>query len=110
MRIWLALIIAPVLALADQSVAYALAGWSCAQGHFAVAHVTHALFLLAVIAATFLAWTVARTGFEATRTEGPFSTHRHDAMALCALALGLYSAAVIVAMWIPQWVLSPCLG
>jgi hypothetical protein len=110
MRIWFALLVAPVLALADQSVAYALAGWSCAHGHSVVPHVTHAAFLLAVVVSTVLAWSVARTGFEATRTEGPFSTHRHDAMSLCALALGAYSAVVIVAFWIPQWMLSPCLG
>jgi hypothetical protein len=110
MRVGFALLIAPLLALADQSVAYALAGWTCAHGHEVVAHATHALFLAATVAATAFAWTAARTAFDATRTEGPFSTHRHDAMALCALALGAYSAVVIVSMWIPQWMLSPCSG
>ena len=110
MRVWPGLLLAPLLALADQSVAYVLAGWSCAHGHAAVPHGVHALFLVATLAATALAWTAARTAFEATRVEGPFSVHRRDAMALCSLAVGAYSAAVVVALWIPQWMLSPCFG
>jgi hypothetical protein len=110
MRTWPALLLAPLLVLADQAIAYALAGWSCAHQHAIVAHVIHALFLAAVLAMTALAWTDARTGFAATRESAGFSVHRHDVMAVGALAVGALSAVIIVAMWIPQWVLSPCFG
>jgi hypothetical protein len=110
MRTWPALLLAPLLALADQSVAYMLAGWTCAHGHETVGHAVHAIFLVAILATTALAWTTARTGFDATREAAGFSVNRHDSMALCALALGVLSAMIVVAMWIPQWMLSPCYG
>ena len=108
MRVFLAFLIAPLLALADQSIAYAFAGWACAHQQEGVPHAVHAIFLVATLAATFLAWTTARAALPALREGAGFSVHRHDMMATCALALGLLSAAVIVALWIPQWVLSPC--
>ena len=110
MRIVLALLLAPALALADQVAAYVLAGWTCAHQGSLTPHVVHGVFLVAVLAATALAWTAARSGFAATRESAGFSVHRHDMMALSGLALGVLSALIIVAMWIPQWVLSPCLG
>jgi hypothetical protein len=109
-RVAFALLMAPAMVLADQSTAYALAGWSCAHQDSVVPHVVHGIFLAAVLVATALAWTTARSGFAMSREAAGFSTHRHDVMALSALALGVLSAAIIVAMWIPQWVLSPCLG
>lgn len=110
MRVFAAFIVAPFLALMDQSVAYAFAGWACAHQQEAVPHAVHAVFLVAVLAATFFAWTTARAALPAMREEAGFSVHRHDMLAACALALGALSAAVIVALWIPQFVLSPCFG
>ena len=110
MRVFAAFLIAPFLALVDQSVAYAFAGWACAHQQEAVPHAVHAVFLLAVLVATFFAWTAARAALPTLREEAGFSVHRHDVMAMCAVALGALSAAVIVALWIPQWVLSPCFG
>ena len=110
MRVFAAFLVAPFLALADQSVAYAFAGWACAHQHEAVPHAVHAIFLAATLAATFFAWTTARAGLATIREEAGFTVQRHDVMATCALALGALSSVVIVALWIPQWVLSPCFG
>ncbi len=109
MRVFAAFLIAPFLALMDQSVAYAFAGWACAHQQEAVPHAVHAVFLVAVVVATYFAWTTSREAL-ATVEETRFSVHRHSMLALCALALGALSALVIVALWIPQWVLSPCFG
>ena len=55
MRIWLALLLAPILALADQSVAYAISGWACAHQQPLATHAVHLVLLLAVLASTGLA-------------------------------------------------------
>ena len=60
MRTWFALLGAPVLALADQSVSYATVGWSCAHQHTLVAHAIHGMFLGAVVIGTLLAWRLWR--------------------------------------------------
>ena len=110
MRVFTAFLIAPLLALADQGAAYVFAGWACAHQQEAVPHAVHAVFLVATLAATFFAWTRARAALPTLREAEGFSVHRHDTMALCALAIGALSALVVVALWIPQWVLSPCFG
>jgi len=56
MRIWIALIVAPLFALADQTIALALVGPGCAAQTTALLHASHALFLALAIAATIAAW------------------------------------------------------
>jgi ferric-dicitrate binding protein FerR (iron transport regulator) len=107
MRTWPALLLAPVLALADQSVAYAMVGWSCASQNHAASHWVHAAFLLATIATLVPAWRAHRT----TRASAGRPRERGSREAFTAqlaLLVGALSAAMIGAMWIPQWVLSPC--
>jgi hypothetical protein len=106
MRTWPALLLAPVLALADQSVAYAMVGWSCAWQNHAAAHWVHGAFLLATLATLIPAWRAHRT----TRDPAGLSDNgsRAALTARSALLVGALSAAMIGAMWIPQWVLSPC--
>ena len=106
MRIWLALLLAPILALADQSIAYAVAGWACAHQHPYAPHFVHAAFLVAVLAATLAAGTLWRDTRGAAGTDDP-AAGRHFLAGL-ALASGALSALVIAAMWYPAWVLSPC--
>ena len=112
MRVFAAFLIAPALALADQGVAYAFAGWACAHQQEMVPHAVHAVFLVATLATVFFAWTESRAALREVRPAqvAGFSVQRHDALAICGLALAILSATVIVALWIPQWVLSPCFG
>jgi hypothetical protein len=105
MRIWFALLLAPVLALADQSVSYAMAGWACAHQHSVAAQGVHFVFLAAVVAATIMAWQL----WHATPARGADepAVGRHFLAGL-ATASGALSGLVIIAMWIPNWMLSPC--
>ena len=104
MRIWLALLAAPRLALTDQSVAYATAGWACAHQHAAVVHGVHLLFLAAIVSGTVMAWRYWR----ATPAMPEPAASRHF-LAGIAAGSGALSALVILAMWIPNWLLSPAL-
>jgi hypothetical protein len=106
MRIWFALLAAPMLALADQIVSYATVGWACTHGHAVAVHAVHAVFLLAVVAGTVPAWQL----WGATRSTGAGkeAIARRHFLAGLAAALGVLSSVVILSMWMPTWVIAPC--
>jgi hypothetical protein len=95
-RIWFAIIIAPALALADQSFAFALVGWACAHQTTVPIHAAHAVVLAATSAAIVLAWQEWR------------DTARRHFLARVAMAVAALAALSVVAMWIPTWMISPC--
>jgi hypothetical protein len=108
MRIWFALLAAPILALTDQSVAYAMTGWACAHQQAFAMHGVHVLFLLVTIAGTIAAAGLWRAT-SSSRTRDETLARRHFLAGL-ATASGALSALAIVAMWIPNWLLAPCLA
>ena len=108
MRTWPALLLAPCLALADQSVAYALVGWSCASQNHTAAQLVHAAFLIATLATLIPAWRSLRRARAHDAVYAGPNDSRARVLAQSALLVGALSAAMIVAMWIPQWLLSPC--
>jgi hypothetical protein len=108
MRIWLALLVAPMLALADQGVGLSMATWACAHQLGTWMHAVHFVFLAAAAASTFLAWQAWRAADHAyAQTE---AGARRRFVAGLALATGAFSTLVIVALWVPNWVLSPCIA
>ena len=106
MRIWFALLAAPVLALVDQSVAYAMTGWACANQQAIAMHGVHAVFLAATLAGAGAAWGIWRATSSLNRRDETLA--RRHFLAGLAIASALRSALAIVAMWIPNWLLSPC--
>lgn len=106
MNIWLALLVAPILALTDQAVALSMTTWACRGQHGVALHVVHAAFLVATVVTTLLAWQAWRaTGTAA----GGEPTARRRFLAGMAIGTSALSLLVIVAMWGPTWVLSSCL-
>jgi len=110
MKTWPALVLAPLLALADQGVAYALVPWSCANQKIVPLHAVHMVFLLAALAATLPAWRAFSLTRGQPKSDEGESGDRMPFLALSGVVVGLLSAAVIAAMWLPVWVLSPCFG
>jgi hypothetical protein len=106
MRTWPALILAPLLALADQSVAYALVGWSCAEQNRVALHLVHAAFLAATVLTLLPEVRLLRPIAHTVDIGG--SQDRQVMLAIVALMVGALSALVIVAMWVTNWMLSPC--
>ena len=104
MKIWYALLLAPLLALTDQSVAFATSGWACSHQHAPVMHAVHALFFVLIVAGTVVAWRHLRS--LPARGAEPAANRRF--LAGLATASGALSALVVIAMWIPVSVLSPC--
>jgi hypothetical protein len=106
MRIWFALLIAPILALADQSIAYVLAGWACANQQPAAMHAVHAVTFIACAGGAFMAWGLWRES-AATGDERQHVRHFLSGIAIASSAL---AAVVIASMWMANALLSPCFG
>jgi hypothetical protein len=108
MRIWLALLAAPSLALACQTAMYALVTPSCSVQTRIAIHVVAAVSLLLCIAFTLMARSAGapvRFGADDDSAEPPATRHF---LAIVAAAVGAISALVVLGMWIGAWVLSPC--
>jgi hypothetical protein len=108
MRIWLALLAAPSLALACQSVMYALVTPSCSVQTRVAIHAVAAASLLLCVAFTLIARSAGapvRFGADHDSDEPPATRHF---LAVVATAVGALSSLLVLAMWIAAWVLSPC--
>jgi hypothetical protein len=111
-RIWLALLAAPSLALAAQSIMYALVTPSCS---LQTRVLVHAVALGALVLAALFTW-LARSEW-ARRAAALSADSDSDApdpgsvrrfLALVATAVGALSCLTILTMWMGAWVLSPC--
>lgn len=108
MRIWLALIAAPSLALATQSAMYALVTPSCSVQTRIAIHVVAAVSLLLCIAFALMARSAGapvRFAADDDAAEPPATRHF---LAIVAAAVGALSALVVLCMWVAVWILSPC--
>ena len=106
MRIWLPLLLAPALALADQVIAYSAVGWSCAHERVVVIHVIHVLFLAATAASLVPAWRI----WSASRGRSDETAQRQHFLGSLAIASAALSVLVIAAMWLTTWVIAPCVA
>ena len=111
-RIWPALLLAPLLALGEQALVYALATPACRAQAGAWLHAVPLGFLLATAVLTGLAWAEARRLKRAHGAPVPGDTDRHGPQQLFLARVATWSGAlsllVLVALWIPQWVLPAC--
>jgi len=123
---WPALLLAPSLALASQSIIYALVTPSCKVQTMLAPHVVSALTLLVCAAFTWIAWHNWRTAPAPEPAQLPAqlparfpaqfpdqlpddaAARRPAFVAMVACLVGAISCLVVLAMWFPQWVLSPC--
>jgi hypothetical protein len=109
MRIWIALIVAPLLALADQAVAFSMVGWACAHQTPALLHASHALFLALATATAVIACVQWRGPGNAAASAND-AARQLRFLAGIATTVASLSALAIAAMWIPTWMISPCVA
>jgi hypothetical protein len=106
MRIWLPLLVAPLLALADQSVSYTTVVWACPHQDSLAVHWVHVPFLLAAAACTVVAWQRWRdTSPMKMASEMLARRHFFAGLAIGSAAL---SALVILVMFSATWALHSC--
>lgn len=96
MRLWPALLLAPVLALAAGSGGYALATPACERSLTWLLHLSFAIFLVLSLATTALAWQTL------SRARGEF-------LPMLATGVGAFFTAVIAVQWVAVFLISPCM-
>ena len=106
-RVWFALLVCPLLALGDQTASFATVGWSCAHQLQLAVHAMHLPFLLATAAGAVAAWQTWRMT-RRSKLRDDVVARRHFLAGL-ATASAAVSVLAIVAMWIPAWIIAPCI-
>jgi hypothetical protein len=109
------MLLAPLVALGTQTLAYALATPLCARQ---AGVWMHAVFALATLVSAWLcavAWAEAKRLQAAQRSElDSAAVDRRGAqrrfLAEVAAGVAAISALSVLAMWVATWVLSPCQG
>jgi len=121
---WPALLLAPLIALSELSIAYSLVSPSCASQDRTLLHAVAAVSLFLVLAMTVLAWREWQgDGSEwgrdvgarpapsvptVTRADSGDALERPRFVAQMAVVVGALSTLVSIALWLPIWMLSPC--
>jgi hypothetical protein len=106
--LWTGLLLPPIAFLIDLEVAYALVPPACSSRNELPVHLVHFVCLLLALGGGLTAWRSWRaTGATWPDEEGgPLARSRF--MAGIGVFLSLMFALVIVAMWIPSFMLDPC--
>jgi hypothetical protein len=111
MRIWLALLAAPSLALACQAVMLSLVTPECSAQSLLALHGVAAGSLVLAVVFTLLALGRARFGgplVHGVDDDAAEAPANRRFLAVVASAVGTLSSLLILMMWVATWVLSPC--
>jgi hypothetical protein len=109
MKSWLALVLAPSIALGAQSVMYSMVTPSCSAQTRLQLHLAAAVALAMVLVLAVLSFSESslRSG-EPRSPDDDEARARRPFLADVATAVAALAALVILAMWFTMWVLSPC--
>jgi hypothetical protein len=111
MRSWPALLLAPLTALAQQAICLSLTEHACQQQTTFALHGVCGACFLAILAMTAMAAADWRTtGARAVQASDTARVLRPRFVAISALLVGALSALVSLSMWMPVWVLGPCMS
>lgn len=108
MRLWIPILITPLIALLQISANYALVPLACEKQQHAPIHWVAAISLLAVAAGVWMAWSVWReAGVHSPGDWGdPLSRRRF--LAVVGLSVSALMALTIVAQWLTAAFVPPC--
>lgn len=108
---WLALVLAPSVALATQSVMYSMVTPACGTQTRLQLHLLAAVALAVVLVLSVFAFSessLRRPEPGSMDSDEGHRPARERFLANMAAAVGALAALVIVAMWFTAWVLTPC--
>lgn len=106
--LWTGLLLAPAAFLLNLEVAYALVPAACASSTRVLVHLVHAVCLLLAAFGVLTAGRMWRLTGETWPGEAGGRLSRSRFMAGIGLLTSLLFVMVIVAQWIPSFVLNPC--
>jgi hypothetical protein len=108
LALWTGLLLAPLAWLLNISAGYALVPRACATGNHLPGHLVHLVCLLLALGGALVAWRLWQAiGSRWPEDEGgPAARSRF--MAATGVLTSLLFALVIVAQWVPSFMISPC--
>jgi uncharacterized membrane protein len=106
--LWAGLLLAPLAVLLNLQVNYTLTQKLCPDGRMLILHLVTLLFLLAAAGGGLIAWrNWARAG-TVWPDESEDNQTRDRFLSAVGLLISVLCLLAIVAMWIPQFIFSPC--
>jgi hypothetical protein len=106
--LWTGLLLPPLAFLINLEVGYALVTRSCDRGDQLLIHLTHLACLLLSLVGGWAAWRLWQAEGAEWPGQGGGTVGRTRFMAGLGLLTGPMFILVIVAQWIPGFLLSPC--
>jgi hypothetical protein len=106
--LWTGVLLPPIAFLINLEVAYALVPKACASKSTLVLHLVHAVCLGLVLLGGLTAWRCWRATGAVWPGEGGGPLARSRFMAGIGVLMSVFVALVIVADWIPSFMLNPC--
>jgi hypothetical protein len=102
-------IVPPVVVLANEQVSYMTVPWACARQAPVALHVVPIVALIVIA----LCGTLARRDWERTgrglEDEAATVLTRSRFLAMLGLASSVFCGLIILAMWLPMFIVGPCL-
>jgi hypothetical protein len=109
MRLWMPIIITPLVVLAQQSANYALVAVECAkQQRFAI-HLVSSVSLAITVVGILLAWSAWRAAGPVPPDDQGTAVSRVRFLAAVGIALSALMALSIIAQWLTTAFVPPCL-
>lgn len=106
--LWAGQLLAPIAFLLNLELAYALVPAACSRGSELLVHGAHAVCLVLAALGTLAAWRSWRSTGETWPGGAGGRLARSRFLAGTGLLLSLLFVLVILAQWIPSFVLNPC--
>ena len=105
---WPGLLLAPILALADQSTAYSLLEWSCEHQKLSTPNIAHGVFLVLILITMAMAWGCWGDRPPEKREDSGDAATQNSTLGVMAFLVAALCALVVAAMWYTHFVLAPC--
>jgi hypothetical protein len=106
--LWTGVLLAPITVLLDLELAYALVPTACSSRNVLPVHLVHMASLLVALFGGLVAWGCWKAMGSTWPGEENGSLGWSRFMAGIGMLLSPFSALVIIAMWIPSFILNPC--
>jgi hypothetical protein len=106
--VWLGLILAPLLFLMNMQVNFTLVPWVCGSRQQWIIHLAHAVTLSLILLCAVPAYRVWSAAGREVRAEGPDAGSRNRFLSVLSLTMSGYIATVLLAHWIPNFLLEAC--
>lgn len=108
LRLSLGFLVGFAAVLWDQAVAFMATPWACSVSGRWTVHLAHLLFLVIAVVVGAIAWQDWRAAGSSLRDDEATVVGRSRFLSLAGMAASVYSALVIIAMWIAVLFLGPC--